>query len=66
MQYYDWDKETLSWSKQIISNTPTGEGPGIGLQIRAQDLDGDGNVDLVLPGKSGTYILWNEGWTKPS
>jgi hypothetical protein len=66
VQYYDWDKETLSWSKQIISNTPTGEGPGIGLQIRAQDLDGDGNVDLVLPGKSGTYILWNEGWTKPS
>jgi len=32
---------------------------GIGLQIRTADLDGDGDIDLVLPGKDGTQILFN-------
>ncbi len=66
VQYYDWNKETLSWTKELISDTPTGEGPGIGLQIRVNDLDGNGFPDIAVPGKSGTHIIWNEGWTKPS
>jgi len=33
---------------------------GIGLQIRTADLDGDGDLDLMLPGKDGTQILWNQ------
>jgi len=35
--------------------------PGVGLQIRVVDLDGNGWKDIVVAGKSGTYILWNEG-----
>ena len=66
IQYYDWNRESLSWTKNLISEAPAGEGPGIGLQIRVADLNGDGKVDLVVPGKSGTHILWNEGWTDPS
>ena len=34
---------------------------GIGLQIRTHDLDADGDLDLAFAGKSGTYILFNEG-----
>ena len=34
---------------------------GIGLQIRVADMNGDGKKDLVVPGKSGTHILFNEG-----
>lgn len=64
LQYYDWNPEDQSWKKNWISNAPAGEGPGTGLQIRVQDLDGNGWKDLVVPGKSGTHILWNQGWTK--
>lgn len=66
VQYYDWDKDTEGWTKNLISNAPAGEGPGIGLQIIVEDLDGDGWKDVIVPGKSGTHILWNQGWTKPS
>ena len=66
VQYYDWDKESLSWSKKIISDAPTGEGPGIGLQIRVADLDGNGWPEVITPGKSGTHIMWNDGWNDPS
>ena len=61
IQYYNWVAETGTWTKHIISTAPAGEGPGIGLQIRVHDLDGDGWKDIVVPGKSGTHILWNEG-----
>lgn len=37
---------------------------GTGLQIRVADLDGDGWKEIIVPGKSGTHILWNEGLTK--
>lgn len=66
VQYYDFDKETQAWTKNVISTAPAGEGPGIGLQIRTADLDGNGWIDIVVPGKSGTNILWNQGWTPAS
>jgi hypothetical protein len=61
VQYYKWNKEALTWSKHLISEAPAGEGPGIGLQIRVADLDGNGSPEIITPGKSGTHILWNEG-----
>ena len=32
---------------------------GTGLQIDARDMDGDGDIDLVCPGKSGLYWFEN-------
>jgi hypothetical protein len=32
---------------------------GTGLQVDARDLDGDGDLDLVCPGKSGLYLFEN-------
>ena len=32
---------------------------GTGLQIDARDMDGDGDVDLICPGKSGLYWFEN-------
>lgn len=64
VHYYNWHKDSLTWTKEMIVTAESGKGPGIGLQIRSADLDGNGWRDLVLPGKSGTYILWNEG-TQP-
>jgi hypothetical protein len=64
VHYYDWDKETLSWGKHLISDAPAGAGPGIGLQIRVADLDGNGWPEVITPGKSGTHIMWNDGWSE--
>jgi hypothetical protein len=32
---------------------------GTGLQVEARDMDGDGDVDLVCPGKTGLYLFEN-------
>ena len=32
---------------------------GTGLQMTAVDIDGDGDIDLVCPGKSGLYLFEN-------
>ncbi|MEE2639692.1 MAG: VCBS repeat-containing protein [Planctomycetota bacterium] len=61
LQYYDWNRETSIWKKTLISKAPAGKGPGTGLQIRVHDLDGNGWKDVIVPGKSGTHILWNQG-----
>ncbi|HEY2154373.1 MAG TPA: hypothetical protein VGH33_02000 [Isosphaeraceae bacterium] len=32
---------------------------GTGLEIAVVDFDGDGDLDLVCPGKSGLYLFEN-------
>ena len=54
---YKWNKAAKTFTKSFIAQN----GPGIGLQIRVADLDGDGWKDIVVAGKSGTHILWNQG-----
>ncbi|XOV73331.1 MAG: FG-GAP repeat domain-containing protein [Verrucomicrobiota bacterium] len=61
VQYYNWIPQNQTWTKHLISTAPAGKGPGIGLQIRVHDLDGNGWKDVIVPGKSGTHILWNKG-----
>jgi hypothetical protein len=34
---------------------------GTGLEITAIDIDKDGDIDLVCPGKSGLYLFLNQG-----
>ncbi len=34
---------------------------GTGLQLTAFDIDGDGDLDLVCPGKGGLYLFENLG-----
>ena len=63
MHYYDLDPEKKTWTKNEIASGETGKGPGTGLQIRVADLDGNGWKDVIVPGKSGTHILWNDGYT---
>jgi len=52
---YTWDKGFQNIRKHVIA-----EGVGIGLHIRTADLDQDGDLDIVVPGKDGTQILWNQ------
>ena len=52
-----WNKAQQKFVKFPIAEN----GPGTGLQIRVADLDGNGWKDIVVAGKSGTYILWTQG-----
>lgn len=55
--YYKWNKAALQFTKHLVAEN----GPGIGLQIRVADFDGNGWKDIAVPGKSGTHVLWNLG-----
>ncbi|MBH53123.1 MAG: hypothetical protein CMI18_02115 [Opitutaceae bacterium] len=55
--YYEWNKGTNTFERHTINDS--GE-VGIGLQIRTHDLDGDGDLDIALAGKSGTHLLFNQ------
>lgn len=55
--YYTWDKDAKKFERHQIHRGEV----GIGLQIRAADLDGDGDLEIVVAGKDGTQILWNRG-----
>jgi len=62
LYYYKWDKAARKFTRYTIAGH--GEGVGGGMQIRAADLNGDGRVDIVVAGKTGTWILTNEGPAK--
>lgn len=56
--YYDWNPKTLKFTRHTIEEGHV----GIGLQIRVADLNGDGRLDIAVAGKSGTHILFNQGF----
>ncbi len=52
---YEFQPTSRTWARHTIQS----DGPaGIGLDPKAADLDRDGDLDLVLPGRSGLY--WYE------
>ena len=46
--------------RDALKDFPRGTA-GTGLQMTAIDIDGDGDTDLVCPGKSGLYLFENLG-----
>ena len=57
--YYRWDKSSKEFTRQVIS--PLGGGVGTGMQICVADLNADGRLDIAVAGKTGTWLLINEG-----
>jgi hypothetical protein len=53
LYYYTWDRKSKTFQKHVIDEGHV----GCGLQIVAEDLNGDSKVDLAVAGKSGTYLL---------
>ncbi len=54
--WYAFDRAARRWTRHVISEN----GPaGLGLATVLYDIDGDGDLDVVAPGKSGLYLFEN-------
>lgn len=57
--YYEWNPQTLKFTRHTISGF--GEGVGTGMQLNVEDLNGDDWPDIAVAGKTGTWVLINQG-----
>jgi hypothetical protein len=62
LYYYQWDPADRKFDRFTIS--PPGAGVGTGMQICVADLNGDTRPDIAVSGKTGTWLLINEGPNK--
>jgi hypothetical protein len=60
LYYFQWNGD--SFTKQTISYGPLGEGKGAGLYFSVADLRGSGRNDIIVAGKDGLVIFYNEGY----
>lgn len=56
LYYYTWDRDHMTFQRHVIDEGHV----GTGLQIVVEDFDQDGDQDLAVAGKSGTYLLTNK------
>jgi len=56
LYYYKIDRKTGKFTRYAISENGTA---GAGTQFVVQDLDGDGDLDIAVAGKSGVHFLEN-------
>lgn len=60
LYYYTFDNATRKFDRHTISPA----GVGTGMQICVADLNSDDRPDIAVSGKTGTYVLINEGIKK--
>ncbi len=56
--YYRFDPASKNWSKYPVSQP--GGPAAFGISTVAADIDKDGDIDILAPGKSGLYHFINE------
>jgi len=56
VQWYRFEASTKTWTKHVISE---GSACGIDLDSICVDLDGDGDIDILAPARSGLHWLEN-------
>jgi hypothetical protein len=56
---FKWTGECFA--KQVVDFGPIGVGHGLGISFAVADLNGDGRLDVVAPGKEGLAVYFNEG-----
>jgi hypothetical protein len=54
--YYKFDAPTKGWTRHTIHE---GGRVAFGINTAVVDIDGDGDLDVIAPGKSGLYLLEN-------
>jgi hypothetical protein len=59
LYYYKWNGK--KFVKQTISKGPLGVGKGTGIYFSVADLRGTGRKDIIVAGKDGLYVFFNQG-----
>jgi len=59
LYYFKWNGE--SFTKQVISYGPYGTGKGAGIYFSVADLRKTGRKDIIVAGKDGLCVFFNEG-----
>ncbi|MBP7051996.1 MAG: HEAT repeat domain-containing protein [Phycisphaerae bacterium] len=54
--WYDFDAGSRTWARHVLHE---GGAVGFGINTMAVDVDADGDIDVVAPGKSGLYLFEN-------
>ncbi|MGH9660885.1 MAG: FG-GAP repeat domain-containing protein [Bryobacteraceae bacterium] len=56
--WYEWtgDAKKMEWVKHVVDY---GSRTGAGMQIPVTDIDGDGDLDFAVGGKSGVFLFEN-------
>lgn len=62
LYYYQWNGE--SFTKQVIAFGPLGIGKGTGNYFSVADVDKSGTPDIIVGGKDGLVVFYNEGRSK--
>lgn len=59
LYYFKWNGE--SFTKMVISHGPLGQGKGAGIYFSIADLRNSGWKDIIVAGKDGLFIFFNQG-----
>ncbi|MDX2153297.1 MAG: VCBS repeat-containing protein [Bryobacteraceae bacterium] len=59
LYWYEWRKTPDNKVEFIRHVIHYGGRPGTGMQLPVADLDGDGDLDFIAPGKSGLHLFEN-------
>ncbi|OPZ21257.1 MAG: FG-GAP repeat protein [candidate division BRC1 bacterium ADurb.BinA364] len=59
LYYFKWNGEFFT--KVVIDHGVAGKASGTGLWFEVVDIDNDGRLDIVAPGKEGLYLFRNKG-----
>jgi hypothetical protein len=59
LYYFKWNGE--SFTKIVIDHGKVGRHSGTGIFFQVVDLDGNGKLDIVAPGKEGLFVFRNLG-----
>lgn len=62
LYYFTWDGK--SFTKNNIAYGPPGIGKGTGIYMQVADLRGSGRKDIIVAGKDGLWVFFNEGLQK--
>jgi hypothetical protein len=54
--WYRFDSASKQWDKHVVHE---GGAVGFGISTDLRDIDRDGDIDIVAPGKSGLFLLEN-------
>jgi hypothetical protein len=64
LYYFTWDNAHKQFAKHDITYGPAGVGKGTGIYFAVADLHKTGRNDLVVAGKDGLVVFFNEGIKK--